>query len=371
LFGQNDLRRIEADDFLYAIQQDGNGGEYAVVRSYRGELPEVSIPERVEGIPVREIGTVAFLVWETKGRYRRNTTLRRVEIPDGVRKLAHSCFSQCRELTSVKMPDVLDELGSFAFLGCTELQDVSIPRSINRLGTSIFSGCRKLPPSIAMHKTVKPTVWSDEASRKDELRGLETTRALLCKQALEPYRYLEIIKGLEFETATLDRYQYEEIENVDAFGFECNIVSFSDDMVARNSDKSILQSCLMIMLSEAGRQPYGDDYRTWWQALSQEDRGNLARAFNEGNRLDSLQYLYPGELISELGDWVDALDISVEGTHRCQSFLSDIQEKTKAFERAPVLLVRCEGAPSFDDYNSYIGYTDDKVLVLHAYFFRD
>ena len=67
-----------------------------------------------------------------------------VVIPDTVKSIGSSAFSDCKELTSVGIPDSVTSIDNCAFSGCISLESVEIPDSVTSINDSAFSGCTSL-----------------------------------------------------------------------------------------------------------------------------------------------------------------------------------------------------------------------------------
>jgi hypothetical protein len=86
-------------DFKYAV----NNGAVTIIR-YTGSAKDVTIPGRIDGLPVTEIGYGAF----------REKQLTGVIIPDSVIVIGGSAFYD-NQLTSVTIPDSVTTIGDYAF----------------------------------------------------------------------------------------------------------------------------------------------------------------------------------------------------------------------------------------------------------------
>ncbi len=94
-----------------------------------GELKYINIPGSVT-----EIGSGAFA----------QTGLSMIRIPEGVRVLNDSLFSECAELISVILPDGITAIGSSVFYACPRLRSVNLPESLRSIGYAAFVRCDSL-----------------------------------------------------------------------------------------------------------------------------------------------------------------------------------------------------------------------------------
>ena len=92
--------------FHYEIR-DGR----AVILSYPGDEPRVTVPAVIEGYPVTAIADSAF---------------------------------QGTSITEVEIPYSVSEIGWFAFADCPGLMNVTLPASVEAIGYGAFDGCQGL-----------------------------------------------------------------------------------------------------------------------------------------------------------------------------------------------------------------------------------
>lgn len=98
----------------------------------RVDIDEVVIED---GCGIEEIPDYAFLGC---------SSLRKVTLPEGMRKIGFQAFSECRSLESVNFPASLEDIGSNSFTYCEKLRDVQFPDSLVHIGHNAFSFCNSL-----------------------------------------------------------------------------------------------------------------------------------------------------------------------------------------------------------------------------------
>lgn len=113
------------------------------------DVRKVTIPDGVE-----EIRGLAFT---------RCKQLTEIELPDSIRSIGHSAFDRCIELTSINIPEGVTELGSRAFSDCTALSQISLPLTLTEIEYGCFMGCTalrriELPESVSV---VDKTAFKD------------------------------------------------------------------------------------------------------------------------------------------------------------------------------------------------------------------
>ena len=105
-----------------------------VITKYIGSLPDVRIPEQIDGKPVVCLAHAVF----------HETDVVTCDIPDSVVTLSQSVFYDCAKLTGVKIPDKITEINGWMFHGCTGLTSFIIPGSVTKIGAGAFKGCTGL-----------------------------------------------------------------------------------------------------------------------------------------------------------------------------------------------------------------------------------
>lgn len=116
----------------------------------------LSVPRRVQGRPIIEIGNRAF-----EGHYE----LRKVNIPSTIRSIGIRAFSSCQYLEDVTIPESVVWFAPYCFSGCNNLTSFPIPENGEAvtLKDGAFSFCRgltevKLPKRI---KVVHASVFAN------------------------------------------------------------------------------------------------------------------------------------------------------------------------------------------------------------------
>lgn len=70
--------------------------------------------------------------------------LRRVELPDTVKRIGKNAFDNCAALESARLPEGLAELSEYAFVNCISLKEIVLPDSVTKFGNGVFMGCKAL-----------------------------------------------------------------------------------------------------------------------------------------------------------------------------------------------------------------------------------
>ncbi|MGI6689323.1 MAG: leucine-rich repeat domain-containing protein [Christensenellales bacterium] len=112
-------------DFTYTLNDSGE----AVITGYSGYYRELTVPDKVDGYPVVEIGAEAF--------YYRDSLIG-VSLPEGMQRIGDSAFSRCKSLTGITLPEGLQSIGDGAFYSCESLTGITLPDSLKTMGDNPF-----------------------------------------------------------------------------------------------------------------------------------------------------------------------------------------------------------------------------------------
>src|SRR5690625_984903 len=145
---------VFADPLPYTWIDDGSE---VTITGYTGTETEITIPDEIDGMPVRVIGREAF--------YYKHLT--KVEIPDGIEVIESSAFSG-NKLTSVELPDSVKEIGYSAFVN-NQLKSVTLPNGITELGWNSFA--QNQIESIEIPKSV--TKMENEVFRSNQITEIK------------------------------------------------------------------------------------------------------------------------------------------------------------------------------------------------------
>ena len=133
-----------------------NAGKITITK-YNGPGGEVTLPDKITGLPVISIGAGAFEGCDnltsvtipnsvtTIGDHAfENCGLMSVAIPNSVTYLGEWAFSHCTNLTGILIPDRATRIGQGAFNSCTNLASITIGNSVTSIGDWAFLDCYKL-----------------------------------------------------------------------------------------------------------------------------------------------------------------------------------------------------------------------------------
>ena len=72
------------------------------------------------------------------------SSLRSIELPEGLTEIGDEAFSDCSSLRSVELLAGLTTIGDEAFYSCDSLNSVTIPASVTEIGEGAFLSCNAL-----------------------------------------------------------------------------------------------------------------------------------------------------------------------------------------------------------------------------------
>ncbi len=72
------------------------------------------------------------------------TSLKKVSLPEGLRKIGFQAFSECSALEIINFPSSLEDIGSNSFTYCSNLDNLNFPLGLKHIGHNAFSFCTSL-----------------------------------------------------------------------------------------------------------------------------------------------------------------------------------------------------------------------------------
>ena len=72
------------------------------------------------------------------------SSIKSVEIGNGVTSIGKYAFEHCSKLTSIEIPSSVTSIGDYAFYNCSSLTSITIPSGVIIIGSRAFYGCSKL-----------------------------------------------------------------------------------------------------------------------------------------------------------------------------------------------------------------------------------
>ena len=106
--------------------------------------------ESVEDLRGGDVGTVTSLVVRAEmgsisaNQFNGWTSLRQVEVCEGVDEVHSAAFFKCSRLEKVVLPDSLKRIGAYVFGDCFALREVRCGKGLLDVGHAAFGGCTNL-----------------------------------------------------------------------------------------------------------------------------------------------------------------------------------------------------------------------------------
>lgn len=108
-----------------------NESDYVIIngllKEYTGNDESIAVPTGVT-----KIGDNAFA----------EKNVKKVVLPDTVKRIGASAFKSCRELREITIPDSVTYIDEEAFYWCNKMEELVIPDSVTHIGNTAFVSCR-------------------------------------------------------------------------------------------------------------------------------------------------------------------------------------------------------------------------------------
>ena len=122
-FADDSASSAASGDWLCTVA-DGE----VTVTGYRGASKNITIPSKLNGLPVTAVGRAAF--------YR--SAVETVSFPSSVREIGWWAFYGARSLKSVGFSDGLQRVDFGAFMNCPALKEAELPTTVFEIGSDAF-----------------------------------------------------------------------------------------------------------------------------------------------------------------------------------------------------------------------------------------
>jgi hypothetical protein len=145
---------VQAQYYTYETNDDST----IAITKYNGPGGVVTIPDMIDGMVVKSIGSYAFdsipslinitipntVIDIGDGAFAYCTSLTNVTIGNGVTGIGQDAFGDCASLTNLTIPNSVTGIGDYAFSGCASLSSVAIPNGVTSIGEGVFYLCTSL-----------------------------------------------------------------------------------------------------------------------------------------------------------------------------------------------------------------------------------
>ena len=152
-----------------------------------------------------------------------HTTLLRVILNEGLKKLGDDAFSYCPNLKYVTLPESLEEMGIGCFSDCPKIVEIKIPDKVDKIADSAFRRCTSLT-SVEWDMTAsecgiyfaKETPWLENYAKENEWLALNDGDYLV--------QYIGNGKIVNVPDASnINDYACSEITCIEEVTAECNL----------------------------------------------------------------------------------------------------------------------------------------------------
>lgn len=113
-----------------------------IITGYKGNSTVIVVPQKIGEDRVTEIDDWAFSPYayrikEPTRQFRR--TIRKIVLPDGLKKIGTSAFCELSALESINIPKSVRSIGEYAFRDCYSLKSIVVPEGVTDIGDNAFS----------------------------------------------------------------------------------------------------------------------------------------------------------------------------------------------------------------------------------------
>ncbi len=267
-------------------------------------LKSVSIPSSVKKFDNRYINVLGIL----GEAFADCTSLKNVELADGLSCIGATAFRGCTSLESVVIPASIKDFGQKSFMQCTSLKEVTLSEGLTVLGGAVFrnSGLESVhvPSSIEKWEISQgygggngEAAFAHCESLKsvtfgDGVKEIGANAFALCK-SLE-----EIAFGDDSELTTLDSKVFYGCENLKRIEIPDNFTSFGND-------------CFAICTSAEEIYIYSKNVSAY--SLPYKNKNAKAYCYNDSNAYDNISKdgFTPYDISSVISSKLEELNTAV------------------------------------------------------------
>lgn len=118
-----------------------------IITGYKGDLTEVTVPDKIGKDSVIAIGDHAFCPFAARIKpevKEIREAITKITLPDTIRSIGRAAFWNCKSLISVSIPEGVAKIGESAFAECHKLEKMIIPKSVKSIERCAFYWCNSL-----------------------------------------------------------------------------------------------------------------------------------------------------------------------------------------------------------------------------------
>lgn len=120
-------------------------GDYYVIDYCGMDDETITVPDTIDGLPVKKIGKLSFA--------RR--FCKKIILPDSVEEIGERAFINCERLESISLGKDLKKIGAEALAGCHALRETAFPEGMSEISDNVFCENEELTRIIIPGKDTK------------------------------------------------------------------------------------------------------------------------------------------------------------------------------------------------------------------------
>lgn len=148
---KSDIHKVYGDYIYRVIEGNSTTDPYVYLVKYTGSEKNIVVPEKIEGLTVKQIGRECFSYnGSTTSEHSNNENyipanpaLKEIEtvvLPETITSIQTDAFAMCKKLTSVNIPESVRSMGDYVFYGCESLKEITIPGKDITYNDCVFYG---------------------------------------------------------------------------------------------------------------------------------------------------------------------------------------------------------------------------------------
>ena len=127
--------KLNYGDFS-CIVQSINNEENIFVISYNGNEKDITIPNEINGLVVKNVSLV------------QNKTIEKIILPDTIEEICDYAFVNCSNLKEITLSNKINVIGVYSFYNCKSLEYINLPNNIKEICIAAFAYCTSLKSII-------------------------------------------------------------------------------------------------------------------------------------------------------------------------------------------------------------------------------
>ena len=216
-----------SDDFSYGdylkyhkVNEDNDRSyDYIEISECDRTAQSVVIPDMIDGLPVKSIGSNAF----------RWCTIKSIEISKKVQSIGERAFDDCSNLESIVIPYGVKSINSGTFAGCKSLKSVSIPKSVRQIGNNAFRECESLESLVIPNGVKEFNGWVFLDCKNLKTISIPSTITYVSYEAFSGCSSLKSIK-LPDGVTKIEGGAFSNCSNLMSFDIPKGISDITDNM---------------------------------------------------------------------------------------------------------------------------------------------